>query len=514
MQVILEAMLPRRVLAEWAIPAGLACVVVAFAAGSASEQRVKSFGLDARWVVLAAVCALALFDAFRRLWLTRTPPSRGLLRFGVLVGSFLALATLSTAWSVSPRLSFERAGSLGILFLLAAALVASTETDVRARVRLFQGLAVGAVAVGILGLLVLVVDYDAAVQQATPTSLWRLRGFTENPNTIAILAGAALPLLLGLALRGTSRRRQAGWLAGALLMLASVVAAESRGGLLAACAGALVVATLGVDGLRNRVAAATALVLVFAGGIALRQVVQPPAPAFSSQIAGVPTTPAPGQGPAPVTPAKPHRGSSSPGGGKGARSGNGKHSKRVQLPPVARPVPKTAELPRAEDEIGHPALSKGATSTVASGRLAAWKGALELIGDRPILGYGFGTETKVFVDRWYFFQGGTPENSYLGILLQLGALGLALIVALGSALALGASRALRFRQGDERMLVVMELGVLVAAAGIMLIQSYLYSVGNVASATVWISLFALGPIALEPRSARARVRATAPEAVT
>ena len=93
---------------------------------------------------------------------------------------------------------------------------------------------------------------------------------------------------------------------------------------------------------------------------------------------------------------------------------------------------RTAQLPQEQDEIGHPALSKAATTTVASGRIAAWEGALEQIGDRPILGYGFGTEQKVFIDRWYYFQGGSAENSYLGLLMQLGAVGLALVLAMGA----------------------------------------------------------------------------------
>jgi hypothetical protein len=299
---------------------------------------------------------------------------------------------------------------------------------------------------------VLVFDYNTAVLREA--GAWRYRGFTENPNTIAILAAAALPLNLGFALRATSRRRQAAWLAGGLLLVGSIIASESRGGLLAACAGTLLVSAFGVEGLRQRVAAITAVALVFAGGIALREAVQPPPTPFSSQVAPAPRPPV--QGP------RPHKSNPKP-----------RH--------IAPAVGKTSELPREEDEIGSPALSKQATTTLASGRLAAWRGALELIRDRPILGYGFGTEQKVFVDRWYYFQGGTAENSYLGLLLQLGTVGLAFILALGCALVAGGLRAVRLMRGDERLLVLMELGVLVGAAAIMLIQSYLYSVGNVAA---------------------------------
>jgi hypothetical protein len=492
-QVILEPMPLRRVLSEWGISLGLACMVVAFAAGSGSEPWIKRTGHDARWVVLALVCAAALADAVRRLRLGRNLPSRGLLRFGALAGSFLALAAVSTAWSVSPRLTFERAGSLALLFALAAALASSTAGDLPARVRLFQGLAAGAIAVGILGLPVLAVDYDAAVENVQS---WRYRGFTENPNTIAILAGATLPIIVSLAIRSRSRRRQLTWLAGGLLMLGSIIASESRGGLLAACAGTLVVTAIGVEGRRQRIAAMAALLAVFAGGLALRQVASAPGPSFSSEVAAAPSSP-------PAANPK--------GQGKGAKTGRTEPKPRG---PIVVLQTKTQELPSEQDEIGHPQLSKAATTTVASGRLAAWKGALELIGDRPIVGYGFGTEQNVFIDRWYFFQGGTAENSYLGLLLQIGVIGLALIAAIGCALAVGAFRALRFVEGDERILVVAGLGVLVAAAAIMLIQSYLYSVGNVATATVWISLFALGSVALEPapRPAQRQLPATVQEA--
>lgn len=543
----------RRILSDWGIPAGLACMVVAFAVGSAADPNIKRIGSDARWVVLIVLCAATVFEAARRLWRTRSLPPRGLLRFSALAGAFLALAAVSTAWSVAPRLTFERAGSLGVLFLLAAALASLTVGDMRARVRLFQGLAAGALAIGVLGGLILVFDYDTAVQGVG--GAWRYRGFTENPNTIGIFAGAVLPILVALAIRSRSRWHQTAWLAGGLLMTASVIASESRGGLLAACAGALVVTTLGIDGAWHRVAAATALVAVFGGGIALRQAAQPPAGSFSSHVQPAPAPrpvqpTAPGASKAkgkrpPPSEAKGKRPHSSEAKGKGPHSSEAKgktppssvrpHAgpkterenepakrkskrKRPRKAPGPKPLlvlhTKTQALPSQQDEIGHPQLSKSATTTLASGRLAEWKGTLELIGDRPILGYGFGTEQNVFVDRWYAFQGGTAENSYLGLLLQVGIVGLLLIAAIGGALAVGAARSLRFLEGDERVLVAGGLGVFVAAAVIMLIQSYLYSVGNIATGMIWVSLFALGEVVLKPtpKSVATPLRAPAHEA--
>ena len=490
----------RRALAEWGIPLGVACMVIAFAAGSsavpAPEALRARHPLDrAAHRCAARPCSTRSGASGRRAACRRaecSPSARS-------PRAFLAVAVVSTAWSVAPRLTFERAGTVGILFLLGAALATSTANDTAARVRLFQGLGAGAVAVGLLGVGVLVFDYNASAIQATPQSPWRYRGFTENPNTIAILAGASLPILAALALRASSGRRQAAWFAGSLVLVGSIVASESRGGLLAAFAGTLVVTVFGVRGLRRQLVAVTALVIVFGGGLAMRQAVQPPPPTFTSQIAAPQPLPPPVQQPT-TTPT-------------GTKTKPKPKQAPKPAPHIVRPKVRTALLPQEQDEIGHPALSKQATTTVASGRIAAWEGALEQIGDRPILGYGFGTEQKVFLDRWYYFQGGSPENSYLGLLLQVGALGLALVLAMGLALVVGGFRALRIVEGDDRILVVASLGVIVAAAAIMLIQSYLYSVGNIASATVWISMFVLSPIALAPRAARARIRAAAREGI-
>ena len=87
---------------------------------------------------------------------------------------------------------------------------------------------------------------------------------------------------------------------------------------------------------------------------------------------------------------------------------------------------------RLEDELGHPPLG-GYRPPVArtlfgsSGRAQAWVGGVRQAARRPLLGYGFGTEDKVFVDRFYAFEGNFVENSYVGTFLQLGAAGVALL---------------------------------------------------------------------------------------
>jgi O-antigen ligase len=158
---------------------------------------------------------------------------------------------------------------------------------------------------------------------------------------------------------------------------------------------------------------------------------------------------------------------------------------------VIRLPTRTYELPGEETEIGNPLLSRTAASVAGSGRVSEWKGVLKQVKERPLLGYGFGTEERVFVDRWYYFQGGTAENSYLGLLLQLGGLGELMVCGIGLALLVMAVRTLCART-IARGEIGAEAGVLVAAACLMMIQSYIYSVGNIASGTVWVALFLLG----------------------
>ena len=192
-------------------------------------------------------------------------------------------------------------------------------------------------------------------------------------------------------------------------MVASILASESRGGLLAACVGTVVVAMLGVQGMRQRAAAMAALVLVFAGGIALRQAVQPPPPTFTSTIA---PADARADANADSEDDSQHRAAERRPGNRQGRQGLTKRSKHHTPAPAPKPLVRvrTAQLPQEQDEIGHPALTKRATTTLASGRIAAWEGVPRADRRPPILGYGFGTEQKVFIDRWYYFQGGTPRT--------------------------------------------------------------------------------------------------------
>jgi hypothetical protein len=129
-----------------------------------------------------------------------------------------------------------------------------------------------------------------------------------------------------------------------------------------------------------------------------------------------------------------------------------------------------------------------------TGRGEAWRGALDLADERPGAGYGFGTEDRVFVDRYANFAGGLPENSFIGTYLQLGALGLVALVGLVAALGVGAARYGLRRHGAPA------LGVIVAALVLAMVQSYIYSVGNIGTLTVWVCAALGGAVATRERA--------------
>jgi hypothetical protein len=148
---------------------------------------------------------------------------------------------------------------------------------------------------------------------------------------------------------------------------------------------------------------------------------------------------------------------------------------------------------------GQPIISDQRSLLGSSGRVQAWSGGVSQSLQRPLLGFGFGTEDKVFLDRFYVFESTRVENSYIGLWLQVGLVGLAAFLAI---LAVLGWRIVRGWRALRR-----EPGVAVAAAGIFLAgtvmaipQSYIYSVGNVATVAFWLGALLLGTAALEGRT--------------
>jgi O-antigen ligase len=170
--------------------------------------------------------------------------------------------------------------------------------------------------------------------------------------------------------------------------------------------------------------------------------------------------------------------------------------------PPSHPAPGYADANAVfplDDDVGRPLPHQGQLigsrqAFGSSGRTAAWRGALHQVDQRPVTGYGFGTEQRVFVDRYALFAGGLPENSYIGFLLQLGVVGLISFLAL-VAVWLGRGVGAYRRLADRDRLTLVACGAVVVAGLVCaIVQSYLTSVGNVATATFWIAAFMLAAL--------------------
>jgi O-antigen ligase len=385
------------------VAAALAVTVFAFAAGSSIEYHVLFYARTYRWVCLFVLLGLALLCAA-----ASGSGSRNRLPWGflVLAAGLIGLTLASAAWSVDASLTLRRAGSLAVLFAIAAALLVVSPR------RVLMGLLAGAVAVGIAGLGTLALDHDAAVQPASTQYPARFQGFEQNPDTAALLFALAIPIAVYLLLTARTLVARLILAAALLLFAGSITASGARGPMLGALVGTLLVVAATAGG-RRRLVLAGLTIAVFAACLGISRI------------------------------------------------------------PQAKPVPPSSS--------NVPTIRR--TLFTSSGRRAAWAGAIHQAEDRPVAGYGFGTEALVFVDRYAGFDSDLVENSYIGAVLQLGIAGLVLLVALGVA-AFGP-----FARAPARGAQAAFAGAAAAALVVAITQSYLFSVGNIGTATAWISLF-------------------------
>jgi len=449
-------------------------------------------GGHGRWVALCLLL-LAGIDLVRERE-TAFPRSGALYVFAAALIAFCGVAVASGAWSVAPLLSVERAASFCLMVAAAGAVVLGTAGDREATRRTLVGVVVGAAIVAALGVLVYLVRHDLAVQQAAGSAAWRFRGFGMNPNTTPMLFAMAMPLAVWLAAASPRRRARSVYAAIAAGLYVELLLCGSRGGLVAAAVGVLVLVALCVP--RVWLKGVLALVAVAAIVPGLTSRIGPTA-TVTPPPAGT-TVPAPGENPAAPGPGVTTRPAIC--GHKVCSSASRAFLRR--FPHFIGPLPS-----RAEDEVGQ-AIFGEKSDAVGSGRLAAWKGTLTQVVRRPLLGYGFGTESRVFVDRWLFFQGGLPENSYLGLLLQVGAVGLILCLGTFLVAAFAGARVLRAGERESRGIVAVSLAMVSVGLVLMLFQSYVYSVGNIATVSFWLGLLTLiGTAAVAPmRSPRFRLR--------
>jgi O-antigen ligase len=285
------------------------------------------------------------------------------------------------------------------------------------------------------------------VEPATRDLPARYQGLGQNPNTVPLLLAPCLALTVWLLMRARSRRERIVLAALAVLFDGSIIASGSRGSLIAGFAGVAIVVLLAPLRIRTRavLTVATAAALAASIGIGLApkskgEAWRPPPPVVST---------APGSHP-------------NPG-----------YSNVEGVFPL-------------DSDIGTLLVDSKPTRRTLfglTGRGEAWRGAIDLGNKRPLVGYGFGTEGRVFVDRWTNFVGGLPENSYIGMYLQVGLVGVIALLGLIVALVFAAVRR------PDRWEIAGPLGALAAGLILAFVQSYVYSVGNIATLALWSAGF-------------------------
>ncbi len=440
---------------ERAIQVSIVVTVLGSVLAAGSVLSLADTGRVLRAVALPALVLLAFACAVSAGSARRMP--RGAIVAGT---AFLVLAGLSTAWSATPRVTLVQVVAFGLVLFAGAALAVAASSSDAALEAAADGLvvAVGLVALG--GLLLLVVDDARAIDPATTTSPARYQGLGGGPNTVTMVLAVGLPVALDAVLRWRGRLARAVAVGASALIVGSIVGSGSRGALIGAFVGVLVYALLRAQTGRGRLLAggATAAAL----GVAVLLVALPdPLPSGSSNE------------------------------GRGYVPPNPDPAQIVPRPPYG----DANLILRLQDDVGHPGLGRpdpneGSRRLIgSSGRIDAWAGALHQGAERPVLGHGFGTESRVFQDRYLFFNSAVPENSYVGLFLQLGMLGLLAFGALAASILVGAGRGIRSLDGQRRGLAAACAGAFAGGLALALVQSYVYAAGNNATVALWLSGF-------------------------
>jgi O-Antigen ligase len=409
-------------------------------------------GRTVRWAALAELAVLAIALAVVARTRARPGPLAG------VVAAFVALALASALWSPDPGQTFGRSLGLLVAFVASGALALAALRQPLLAEYVVLALLAGVLLLAVGGLVGLWYDADRAIVPATTQSPARYTGLGGNPNMMAMLIALVTPAAVWALTEARSWGGRAIAAGGLMLLYGSLVASGSRGALVGALLGTLVFA-LGAGSTRLRIAGVA--VALFVLGVGLMQLPQPSEtnPVIRYDI---------------VPPATPPLG----------------------------PADAQARLP-LESEIGFPAPGDDPfrrSLFTSSGRLDAWRGALDQARERPVAGYGFGTEDGVFADRYYLHYSALVENSYLGTLLQLGLVGLGLLLA---ALVLLAARALAHDRfpASIRGAAAACAGAVVCGLFLAFSQSFLTSVGSPAMIPFWLCAFLL--VGVTSRASRA-----------
>jgi hypothetical protein len=406
--------------------AALAVVLAALIASNSGVTWLKPPFLTARWAALGCV-ALLLVGELRR----TTAQER---RWLALLGIVPLVCFLSLAWSVDARLTFERAATFAALLWVAAGYGLEWRREPRDLQSFFDAVSVLAVVVVAVSVLEGLVTDDAFYAG-------QFRGLFENPNGIGLFLGLTYPFVAGTLERRAGRWRLPAQLAYLAACVATATDARARAGL-----GVLVIVAIGfalsTPRRRNALWAVAAIAVAAASTLAI-----------AGGSLGSPTRPTT------VTSTGHHSGGAKQPSGGGGSTATG-------------PAPPTQTR----------------FSRLTGGRSEAWGATGRLIGDRPALGYGFGTGDRIFAlhpdqARFTFFQGADPSQAYLRLYLELGVLALALLVPLLGAGVLGVRLLLSRRSLEGSCCALVVLGGL--AAGF--VESIFATAGAPWAPLLWIA---------------------------
>ncbi len=441
----------------------LAATVIVVGCGSSSFAGVNDAAFRLRWVGIAALALVGLAGVLRARRVAITP----WLAAPLLL---VAFGLLSAVWSVAPKLSLQRGVALSLVVAAAAAFAGLVPVRPGLPRALARGIVAGATALALAGFVVWLARPGTAIQPATVETALRYRGFGGNPNTFAMLYALALPLAVAEALAVAGRAWRLALAATVVALVGSISASGSHGGIAAAVVGVGLTVLLTLRG--RRLAAGLAGV----AGVA------------AIMLAAV-SIPKPNPVPPPVTVTVPQQAAVPVAG-----------SRRAEILPV--PV-----LTSDPNELGRPRPGQQLTyykRTLfgSSGRAQAWDGAIRQALQRPLLGFGFGTEGNVFIDRYYVFNGGYVENTYISMLMQLGVTGLVAFIGVLLLACAGAVREVRRAQraGGRQAWRAGFAGATLAGVVIAVVQSFASAAGNVATVAFWIAVL----LVAAPQVARAR----------
>jgi hypothetical protein len=348
-----------------------------------------------------------------------------------------AIFALSAVWSIDPELTLLRAASFGLMLFGVVRLVNRSSRDPGA---LADAIAALAGLVAAASLLLWFVRPEIAVY------VGELRGVLENQNGLGLFLGLTYPFALAAVDRRTGARI---WLVAMTAPVGLMIGlTESRSGALALVAGVTAYE------LASRFPRRLLLhLLVGIGGFMAVSL-------SVSSLEGAPVASTP-----PTPPANP---SGPP----------------APIDPVERP-----------DVLGRGGVAgQGRLATLLGARNEAWGATADLIGDRPLVGYGFGSGDRVFARypnraSFLFFQGANPNNGYLQAVLELGlVLSLVILLPLLSALATGIRRAFQRAYSVEQAAL---LACLVAGLVAGIFESLFTAAGAPWAMLIWLSAAAL-----------------------